>query len=114
MLLEEWRAASENMRSAQGLTMSNVQTDKDLSALKQQIENSILKGARHLSSSNRFITKKFKGMILEKMEFGSFKQNAKITQIMDSTRVISTPFKEMGRQCMKRPFHLLAYVTQFY
>lgn len=96
MLLEQWRAVSENMRSAQGLTMSKARTDKDLSALKRQIENSILKETRHLSSSNRFITKKFKGMMLEKMEFGSFKQKARITEIMDSTRVISTLFKEMG------------------
>lgn len=95
-LLEQWKEVSDSMRSAQGFEKSALETSKDLEALKRQMQNSILKQTRNLSSQSRFITKKFKGMLLEKMELGSFRQGAKISDIMDATRVISSLLKECG------------------
>ncbi|MDO4501417.1 MAG: hypothetical protein Q4B60_09150 [Erysipelotrichaceae bacterium] len=95
-LVDEWKQVSNSMRSAQGYELSGKQTEKDLNSLKREIGNSILKEAKQLSTQSRFITKKFKGMLLERMELGTFKQNIKIHDLMDSTRVISTLLKECG------------------
>ncbi|MDO4501526.1 MAG: hypothetical protein Q4B60_09695 [Erysipelotrichaceae bacterium] len=95
-LVDEWKEVSNSMRTAQGFELSKKQTDKDMDMLKREISNSILKEAKQLSSKSRFITKKFKGMLLERMEFGSFKQNIKIHDLIDSTRVISSLLKECG------------------
>ena len=96
VLVDRFIDLSSNMRSAKGYERSSNQAYEDLNSIKREIKNSILKLSKDLNYSNRFISKKFKGMLLERLEIGSVRQDLSTYEVMNTTKVVTSLLKEAG------------------
>ena len=96
VLVDRFIELSSNMRSAKGYERSSNLAYEDLNSIKREIKNSILKLSKDLNYSNRFISKKFKGMLLERLEIGSVRQDLSTYEVMNTTKVVTSLLKEAG------------------
>lgn len=95
-LLQEWLEVSEHMREAQGKSLSEETTFRDLEKISKTIQNGILEKCKDASLDNRFITPALKGMLIEKCQYGQFKRNLSYETIQTSLETFTQLYKSIG------------------
>ena len=93
-LVRQWHEISEEMRLGQHdpekLTLM------DYSNLQKTVKNAILNEVRTISRDNPYIKDGFRGMLMERIELGSFKRCLPTTQIETDLEVITSLCKTVG------------------
>lgn len=87
-LVQQWFEASNLMRVSQHdpekLTLS------DYSQLRRIVSNNILQEVKSISKDNSFIKNDLRGMLLERLDAGSFKRSLPEGQIQADLKVITS------------------------
>ena len=93
-LVQQWFEVSNLMRVSQHdperLTLS------DYSDMRRVVSNNILKEVKNITKDNTFIKDDLRGMLLERLELGSFRKNLSEGQIKTDLAVITSLCKTIG------------------
>ena len=87
-LLQQWMEISNEMRASQHDPEKS--TFLDYSALQRTVMNSILKEIKTMSKDNLYIKDGFRGMLLDRVENGSFRKTLTTEQIKADLKVITS------------------------
>ena len=87
-LLQQWMEISNEMRASQHDPEKS--TFLDYSALQRTVMNSILKEIKAMSKDNLYIKDGFRGMLLDRVENGSFRKTLTTEQIKADLKVITS------------------------
>ena len=93
-LLQQWFEISDQMRASQHDPEKS--TLSDYSDMRRVVSNNILKQVKTISKDNTFIKDEFRGMLLERLELGSFRKNLSEGQIKTDLAVITSLCKTAG------------------
>ena len=93
-LVREWFEVSNQMRASQH--DPEKQTLSDYSQLRRVVSNNILKEVKNISKDNSFIKDDLRGMLLERLDTGCFKQRIPEGQIKTDLKVITGLCKTVG------------------
>ena len=95
-IIDQWYEYSMNTRIAQGINLAQRNTDNDLDEIKKQIKNAVLNEVKEAGDDNRKIIPAFRGMLLEKLETGSYKKELGSYDIYESSKIIASLQKSVG------------------
>ena len=84
------------MRSAQGTEKAEELTAKDLQNIRREVLNGILKECKSAQYDNPFISDSFKGMLIEKIDQGIFKEDVDFDTMMNTSNVIASLCKAIN------------------
>ena len=87
-LVQQWMEISNEMRASQHDPEKS--TFLDYSALQRTVMNSILNEVKTISKDNAYIKDGFRGMLLDRVENGSFRKGLTTEQIQDDLKVITS------------------------
>lgn len=87
-LVQQWMEISNEMRASQHDPSKS--TFLDYSALQRTVMNSILNEIKSISKDNAYIKDSFRGMLLDRVENGSFRKGLTTEQIQDDLKVITS------------------------
>ena len=87
-LVQQWMEISNEMRASQHDPEKS--SFLDYSALQRTVMNSILNEVKTISKDNAYIKDGFRGMLLDRVENGSFRKGLTTEQIQDDLKVITS------------------------